>query len=91
MEGTHSYYEWQLSTLLLAYDTIDPLSRDDLEAQSRRQEAVERELYELVHATLPDSYKKNPSVEFTPEVVIELTRATLRRAAEIARILPPSP
>ena len=26
-EGTHSYYDWQVSTLMLAYDTVEPLDR----------------------------------------------------------------
>ena len=28
-ETTHSYYDWQVSTLLLAYDAVEPLGRDD--------------------------------------------------------------
>jgi hypothetical protein len=82
-EPTHSYYDWQLSTLLLAHDTVHPLPRHDNNALAEREQAVQKELYQLVHQALPEWYKKNPSEEFPPEVVILLTRATLRRACEI--------
>lgn len=82
-EPSHSYYDWQMSTLLLAYDAIEPISRDDVKAQMERESKVDRELYELVHATLPQSYKDNPSAEFPPEIVMLLTRATLDRAYAI--------
>lgn len=82
-EPTHSYYDWQMSTLLLAYDALEPLQRNDHAAQSERESLVDRELYELVHATLPQSYRDNPSAEFPPEVVVMLTRATLDRAHAI--------
>jgi hypothetical protein len=86
-EPTHSYYDWQMSTLLLAYDAVDPLSRTDLEGQQKRMETVDRELYDLVHAVLPQSYRDNPEAEFPPEVVVLLTKATLKRAAEIVGVL----
>jgi hypothetical protein len=86
--ATHSYYDWQVSTLLLAYDAADPLSREDAEALAKRQQAVELELHDLAHAILPRSYLDNPQTDFTPEVVIEMTRATLRRAAVIVGLLP---
>ncbi|HQY89891.1 MAG TPA: hypothetical protein PK402_14660 [Tepidisphaeraceae bacterium] len=82
-EPSHSYYDWQMSTLLLAYDAVEPLKRDDHQAQMDRESKVDRELYELVHATLPQSYRDNPSAEFPPEVVVLLTRALLDRAHAI--------
>lgn len=84
--GTHSYYEWQISTLLLAYDVVEPLSRDDVESQAKRQQACEHELYEIAQATLPKSYLENPQEEFPPQIVVELTKATLKRAAEIVGV-----
>jgi hypothetical protein len=83
-EPTHSYYDWQLSTLLLAHDAVAPLPRHDNNALGEREQAVQKELYQLVHQTLPEAYKQNPQAEFPPEVVILLTKATLRRACEIA-------
>lgn len=84
---THSYYDWQVSTLLLAYDAVEPLSRNDDDALARRQQSVERELYELVQAALPKSYLDNPQTEFPPEMVILLTKATLQRAATIVGLV----
>jgi hypothetical protein len=85
--GAHNYYDWQVSTLLLAYDSIEPLARDDEGNLARRQQAVEEELRRLVHEVLPEDYKQNPQREFPPEVVILLTRATLRRAASIIGLI----
>jgi len=86
-EGTHSYYDWQVSTLLLAYDVVDPITRDDVEALAKRQQDVELELHQMVHAILPADYRDNPGRDFPPALVIELTRATLRRASAIAGLI----
>lgn len=82
-EGTHSYYDWQVSTLMLAYDTVEPLDRDDDAAQARREESVQQELLGLAHAILPEDYLKNPEADFPPDIVMLLTRATIARAAQI--------
>ena len=82
-EGTHSYYDWQVSTLMLAYDVVEPLARDDEAGLAARQQAVEEELHRMVHEVLPEDYRKNPQREFPPGVVVTLTKATLRRAARI--------
>ena len=87
MAETHSYYDWQLSTLLLAYDAVEPLRRDDEDGLGRRQRAVEEELHRMAHEVLPEDYRRNPEREFPPEVVVMLTRATLRRAASIVGLL----
>jgi len=79
----HSYYDWQLSTLLLAYDAAEPILREDKAQLTERQKRVEKELYDLVHATLPRDYLESPQKDFPVEVVVQLTRATLRRAAQI--------
>ena len=65
--ATHSYYDWQVSTLLLAYDTVEPISRDDVEALARRQQEVEMELHKMVHAILPPDYLNNPARDFPPK------------------------
>ena len=82
-EATHSYYDWQVSTLMLAYDAVEPLGRHDESALARRQQQVEEELHQMVHEVLPEDYRRDPQREFPPEVVVMLTRATIRRAAEI--------
>jgi hypothetical protein len=85
--ATHSYYDWQLSTLLLAYDAVEPLDRDDVAGLTARQQRVEVELHDLAHAVLPAEYLANPTADFPPAVVIEMTRATLRRAATIVGLI----
>jgi hypothetical protein len=81
--GSHGYWEWQVSTLMLAYDAIEPIGRLDVEAQQQRQKDVEEEVRELSLAQIPPSYHEDETRELTPDVVIKLTRATLRRAVEI--------
>ena len=82
-DGTHSYFDWQVSTLMLAYDVAQPLTRDDEKAQAEREQAVQRELYGLVRAILPKNYLDNPQADFPPEIVVMLTRGTIARAAQI--------
>jgi hypothetical protein len=82
-EGTHSYFDWQVSTLMLAYDVAQPLARDDEKGQAEREQAVQRELYALVRAILPKNYLENPQTDFPPETVVMLTRGTIARAAQI--------
>jgi hypothetical protein len=89
-EGTHSYFDWQVSTLMLAYDTVEPLDREDEPAHVQREQAVHRELYELAHAILPEDYLKNPTADFPPEIVMLMTRATVARAAQIMGMTEPA-
>jgi hypothetical protein len=90
-ETTHSYLDWQISTLMLAYDVLEPLPRFDVERLTEREKKVNVEVHSLAMATIPASYRENPESEFPPEIVVLLTQATLRRAAEIAGILPTTP
>jgi len=82
-ESTHSYYDWQVSTLMLAYDVHEPLSRNDIPALAAREEAVQHELHAMVHAVLPKAYLDNPEDDFPADMVQLLTRATLKRSMEI--------
>lgn len=82
-EATHSYYDWQVSTLMLAYDVVEPLARDDSAALADREQNVRVELRDMVHSVLPRDYLQNPQSEFPPEIVAALTRATLARAMAI--------
>ena len=81
--GSHSYYDWQLSTLMLAYDAVEPLSRHAAEAVQKRQQRCELEVREIALSVIPADYQRDPSKEFPPELVVAMTRATIRRAAEI--------
>lgn len=89
-DGTHSYFDWQVSTLMLAYDTVEPIDRDDEKAQADREQQVMRELHQLVHAILPEEYLKNPTEDFPPDMVMVLTRATIARAAQIMGMTEPA-
>lgn len=80
---THSYYDWQVSTLMLAYDVVDPLPRDAEKKISARQASVEEEVRDLAHKTIPQTYRDNPQLEFPPAIVVLLTKATITRAAAI--------
>ena len=81
--GTHSYFDWQVSTLMLAYDVVDPIARSDDKRHNERQTQVHQEIHDLAQATIPDAYKHNPELDFPPAVVILLTKATLKRANQI--------
>jgi hypothetical protein len=81
--GQHSYVDWQVSTLMLAYDAMEPLHRDDMEGLARREQDVVLELQRLARAVIPVEYLMNPQSEYPPEVVMLLTRATVARAALI--------
>jgi hypothetical protein len=82
-DPTHSYYDWQVSTLMLAYDVIQPLARTDEQQLAEREIKVKEELRQMVHAVLPPEYLRNPQVDFPPQIVAILTRATLERAISI--------
>jgi hypothetical protein len=84
-ESVHSYFDWQVSTLMLAYDTVEPLARTDQQGIASRQQRVEEELRVMAGEVIPKEYLDNPQLEFPPEVVVLLTRATLRRAVEICQ------
>jgi hypothetical protein len=85
-DTTHIYFEWQCATLMYARDVVAPLSRRDDDAIAARKQQVEREVYDLFVATVPVEIRNDPSRDFPPEVVMALTRATLRRASEIAGV-----
>jgi len=80
------YFEWQVTTLLLARDLAEPVGRGDAEAIEARRRAAEAEVSELTLAVVPDVYKNDPSLDWPPEVMMAITRATLKRAAELAQL-----
>lgn len=86
-DGTHSYFDWQVSTLMLAYDVVEPIPRDDVEAQQKRQQTAEEEVREVAFSVIPDDFKRNEAQEFPPELIMRITRATIKRAGEIVGLL----
>ena len=85
--GTHSYYDWQVSTLLLAYDAVEPLSREDVAGLQKRQQRCELEVREIALSVIPPDYQRDAGKELPPEIIVGMTRATLRRAAEIVGVI----
>ena len=84
--GTHSYLDWQISTLMLAHDVRQPLSRDDHAGQEKRQRQCEVEARDIAMSVIPADFQNDPTKEFPPRLVMEMTKATLARAAVIAGI-----
>lgn len=76
-------YDWQLSTLMLAYDVADPVARDDTEALTKREEAVRKELYDIAQAVVPKEFWSDGGRELTATVAHDLTKAIIQRAAAI--------
>lgn len=78
------YYEWQVTTLMLAYDLAEPLQRDNQAAAEQRREKVRDEVRDMVMNLLPQQYKDDPELDWPPDLMMRITRATLQRAADIA-------
>lgn len=83
-ETTHIYFEWQCATLMYAYDVIEPISRLDEDAIAARKKQVEHEVYELFLRVVPQEIRDNPQANIPAGVAMELTKATLKKAAEIS-------
>ena len=80
------YFEWQVTTLMLAYDLSDPIDPGDEPRVEQRRDAVAEEVGQMVRDLLPQEYLDNPEKDFTPELMMRITRATLKRAVEVAQI-----
>ena len=87
-DGTHSYYDWQVSTLMLAHDVVRPLSRHDAAGQQKRMGECEREVREVAMSVIPPDFQRDPGRELPPDIIVAMTKATLRRASEIVGLLP---
>lgn len=81
-----SYYEWQLTTLMLAHDLANPIPPQDQDRVDQRRDDVAQEVGEVVRSVLPQEYLDNPERDFPPELMMQITRATLKRASEIAGV-----
>jgi hypothetical protein len=88
-ENTHDdnplqgYFDWQVTTLLLAYDLVDPIPGDAAKAIEERRTKTEQEVRELSLAVIPEKYKADPSLDWPPDVMMAITRATFKRVNEI--------
>ena len=70
------YFDWQVNTLMLAKDLVEPLNADDPWGLRRRREATEQEVRSFSMDAIPEVYQKDPSLSWPPEVMQAITRAT---------------
>lgn len=77
------YFDWQVTTLLLAYDLVSPIPGDAAKAIEERRTQTEQEVRELSLAVIPEKYKADPSLDWPPDVMMAITKATFRRVNEI--------
>jgi len=77
------YFDWQVTTLLLAYDLMDPIPSETPEAIENRRTQTEQEVREFTLAVVPDKYLNDPNLDWPPEVMMTITRATFDRVNQI--------
>ncbi|MEM1444705.1 MAG: hypothetical protein AAGF84_01490 [Planctomycetota bacterium] len=78
------YFDWQVNTLMLAYDLAEPIAGADEQTHQRRRADVEDEVRRFSLAVVPEVYRNDASLEWPPDVMMDITRATLLRAAQVA-------
>lgn len=78
------YFDWQVTTLMLAHDLADPLPAGDEEAHHQRRYKVEEQVRALSLGVLPEQYKHDANLSWPPELMMALTRETLKTANKIA-------
>lgn len=78
------YFDWQVTTIMLAHDLVDPIEEDQAEAERRRAD-VEREVSQMVLNSVPDVYKNDPELSWPPDMLRNITKLTLERAYEILK------
>lgn len=78
------YFDWQVTTLMLAYDLNDPVDGREENAGEQRRRSIEEEVRKVTLAVVPDIYLNDPSLDWPPDLMMAITRTTLKRAADIA-------
>ena len=78
-----SYFDWQVTTIMLARDLLEPIAPGNETAAIARREQIEQEVRELTLAIVPQQYKEDPSLDWPAELMREITKLTIRRAAQI--------
>ena len=77
------YFDWQVTTLLLAYDLMDPITGDDPKTIEQRRVTTEQEVRDFTLAVVPEMYLNDPNLDWPPEVMMAITRATFDRVNQI--------
>lgn len=80
------YFDWQVTTLMLARDLADPIPGDNEQAHHDRRHEVEEQVRVLTLGVVPEQYKHDASLGWPPEVMMKITRETLKHAAKIAGV-----
>ncbi len=78
------YFDWQVTTLMLAHDLGDPLPASDEDAHQKRRFQVEEEVRTLTLGVLPEQFKHDATLAWPPELMMSITRETLKAANRIA-------
>lgn len=77
------YFDWQVTTLLLAYDLVDPIPGDQPELAEQRRQKTEQEVRDFSLSVVPEEYLNDPTLDWPPEVMMAITRATFDRVNQI--------
>ncbi len=77
------YFDWQVTTLLLAYDLMDPIPSETPAAIEDRRTPTEQEVREFTLAVVPQKYLDDPALDWPSEVMMAITRATFDRLNQI--------
>lgn len=83
-DALQAYFDWQVNTVMLAYDLHDPVDATVEGAGEKRRAEVEDEVRVFTLSVVPDVYKNDPSLDWGPDLMRTITHATIKRAAEIA-------
>lgn len=81
------YFDWQVTTLMLAHDLAEPLPHGDEDAHHQRRYQVEEEVRTLTLGVLPEAYKHDASLAWPPEIMMSITRETFKAASRISGLL----
>lgn len=80
------YFDWQVTTLMLAHDLTDPIPAGQDDAHHQRRHQVEGEVRTLTLGILPEQFKHDATLAWSPELMMSITRETLKTASRIAGI-----
>ncbi|MGB0766795.1 MAG: hypothetical protein ACPGYV_03695 [Phycisphaeraceae bacterium] len=78
------YFDWQVTTLMLARDLAEPLPAGDEDAHHQRRYEVEEQVRTLTLGILPEQFKHDANLAWPPELMMSITRETLKTASKIA-------
>lgn len=81
------YYDWQVTTIMLARDLAEPLKPGDEASHQQRRQQVEDEVKAFSLEIIPQRFLDDPSLPWPPDLMMRITRETLRRAAAEAGIV----